>query len=63
MVVNSVELLFERADSPELLVNFHLQTKDKLSVSSSPASYYGWRGGYHWAASPYRDTEEAQCHT
>jgi len=28
-----------------------------LSVSTSPATYYGWRRGYRWAASPYQDTE------
>jgi hypothetical protein len=48
---------YRRSDSPDLLVNFHLQTEDKLTVSTSPASYYGWRGGYHWAANPVRDDE------
>jgi hypothetical protein len=42
-------------DAPDLLVNFHLQTEDKDTVSTSPASYFGWRGGYHWAANPVRD--------
>lgn len=42
-------------DGPDLLVNFHLQTEDKETVSTSPASYFGWRGGYHWAANPVRD--------
>jgi hypothetical protein len=42
-------------DEPDLLVNFHLQTEDKETVSTSPASYFGWRGGYHWAANPVRD--------
>ena len=36
---------------------FHLQTEDKLTLSTSPASYFGWRGGYHWAANPVRDDE------
>jgi len=44
-----------RGDGPDLLVNFHLQTEDKETVSTSPASYFGWRGGYHWAANPVRD--------
>lgn len=42
-------------DMPDLLVNFHLQKDDKETVSTSPASYFGWRGGYHWAANPVRD--------
>lgn len=45
------------SDAPDLLVNFHLQTEDKDTVSTSPASYFGWRGGYHWAADPVRDQE------
>lgn len=44
-------------DAPDLLVNFHLQTEQKDTVSTSPASYFGWRGGYHWAADPVRDQE------
>jgi hypothetical protein len=42
-------------DVPDLLVNFHLQTEEKDTVSTSPASYFGWRDGYHWAANPVRD--------
>lgn len=43
------------SDKPDLLVNFHLQTADKLQVQSSPAAggYYGWRGGYGWGV-PYQ---------
>lgn len=44
-------------DGPDLLVNFHLQTQEKDTVSTSPAAYFGWRGGYHWAADPVRDQE------
>jgi hypothetical protein len=44
-------------DAPDLLVNFHLQTEEKDTVSTSPASYFGWRGGYHWAANPVRDDD------
>lgn len=43
------------SDGPDLLFNFHLQTEEKDTVSTSPASYFGWRGGYHWAANPVRD--------
>lgn len=44
-------------DMPDLLLNFNLQTEEKDTVSTSPASYFGWRGGYHWAADPVRDHE------
>lgn len=46
---------YQPSDLPDLLVNFHLQTEEKDTVSTSPASYFGWRGGYHWAADPVRD--------
>ena len=43
---------FKRSDDPELLVNINVATKDKVSVSQTPASpsmYYGYRGGmYGW---------------
>lgn len=48
---------YRQAEVPDLLVNFHLQTQEKDSVSTSPASYFGWREGYHWAADPVRDQE------
>lgn len=48
------------SNEPDLLVNFHLQTEDKDTVSTSPAAYFGWRGGYHWAANPVRDDEITQ---
>lgn len=48
---------YQHSDAPDLLVNFHLQTEEKDTVSTSPASYFGWRGGYHWAANPVRDNE------
>jgi hypothetical protein len=43
---------FKRSDDPELLVNMNIATKDKVSVTQTPASssmYYGYRGGmYGW---------------
>lgn len=48
---------YRHGDVPDLLINFHLQTEEKDTVSTSPASYFGWRGGYHWAANPVRDDE------
>jgi hypothetical protein len=46
---------YQYAEQPDLLINFYLQTEEKDTVSTSPASYFGWRGGYHWAADPVRD--------
>lgn len=44
----------QRADAADLLVNIHVQAKDKVRVSESPAyygGYYGYRGGaYGWGA-------------
>ncbi len=35
----------------ELLVNFHVLTKDKVSISQTPSGYYGYRRGYYgWGA-------------
>ncbi len=42
---------YQLADNPELLVNFHVQQKDKVDVTSTPAysGYYGYRAGaYGW---------------
>lgn len=47
----------EGGEAADLLVNFHLQTEQKDTVSTSPAAYFGWREGYHWAANPVRDDE------
>jgi uncharacterized protein DUF4136 len=43
------------ADSPDLLVNIHVQSKDKVSVNQVPTGYtmgyYGYRAGaYGWGA-------------
>jgi hypothetical protein len=45
----------QKSDSPDLLVNIHVETKDKVSVSQTPTGYYGgyygYRGGmYGWGA-------------
>lgn len=40
---------FAQAEDPELLINVHLQSKDKVKVTESPGSYYGYRSGlYGW---------------
>lgn len=42
----------QRSDNPDLLVNIHVQSKDKVRVSQTPtgyAGYYGYRGAaYGW---------------
>jgi len=42
---------FQKSDKPQLLVNTHVQTKDKVKVTESPSGYYGYRYGmYGWGA-------------
>jgi len=41
----------QKSDKPQLLVNTHVQTKDKVKVTESPSGYYGYRYGmYGWGA-------------
>lgn len=44
----------QQAQTPDLLVNIHVQTKDKIRVSETPSAsygYYGYRGSmYGWGA-------------
>lgn len=39
---------YVRSDTPDLLINFHVQTQDKVQVTQTPSGYYGWRRGYAW---------------
>lgn len=42
---------FQKSSNPQLLVNTHVQTKDKVKVTESPSGYYGYRYGmYGWGA-------------
>ncbi|WP_129777988.1 DUF4136 domain-containing protein [Peristeroidobacter soli] len=44
---------FEKSKNPQLLVNTHVQTKDKVQVTETPygGGYYGYRYGmYGWGA-------------
>ena len=45
---------YVRSDTPDLLINFHVQTQDKVQVTQTPTGggYYGWRRGYAWGG-PY----------
>ena len=44
----------QKSDTPDLLVNIHVETKDKVDVNQTPSAgyyggYYGYRGGmYGW---------------
>ena len=41
----------QKSNSPQLLVNTHVQTQDKVKVTESPSGYYGYRYGmYGWGA-------------
>jgi hypothetical protein len=44
---------YTRADAADLMVNFHLQARDAVEVTQTPATYYGWRSAYRWGAMPY----------
>jgi hypothetical protein len=43
---------YQKSDSPDLLVNFNVQTKEKIQSSTMPSGpayggYYGYRSGYY----------------
>lgn len=42
-----------RSETPDLMINFHLQAQDKVQVTQTPATYYGWRRGYGWGGGAY----------
>lgn len=44
---------YARADAADLMINFHIQARDAVEVTQTPATYYGWRGAYRWGGMPY----------
>ncbi len=44
---------YTRADAADLMVNFHIQARDAVEVTQTPATYYGFRSAYRWGAMPY----------
>ena len=44
---------YTRAEAADLMINFHIQARDAVEVTQTPATYYGWRTGYRWGAVPY----------
>jgi hypothetical protein len=53
---------FKPSEQPELLVNIHVEQKDKVQVSQEPAGYggyYGYRAGmYGWGAGTYTSVDQ-----
>jgi len=50
---------YRQSDHPDLLVNFHVQTQEKIQGTSSPAypfgGYYGYRSGNYGVWGGYED--------
>jgi hypothetical protein len=44
---------YTRGDAADLMINFHIQARDAIQVTRTPATYYGWRAAYRWGAVPY----------
>lgn len=52
---------YTKSDNPDLLVNFNVQTKEKIQSSTMPAGpayggYYGYRSGYYGVWGGYETT-------
>ncbi len=55
---------YQKSDNPDLLVNFNVQTKDKVQTTTTPSGpayggYYGYRSGYYGTWGGY-DTQVTQ---
>lgn len=55
---------YTRSDTPDLLVNFNVKTKDKIQTTTTPSGpsyggYYGYRSGYYGVWNGY-DTQVTQ---
>ena len=55
---------YTRSDTPDLLVNFNVKTKDKIQTTTTPSGpsyggYYGYRSGYYGVWNSY-DTQVTQ---
>lgn len=50
---------YRQSDNPDLLINFHVQTQDKIQGTSTPVmpfgGYYGYRSGYYGVWGGYED--------
>jgi hypothetical protein len=47
---------YRQSDQPDILINFHVETQEKIQATTSPATggYYGYRRGYYgvWGGYP-----------
>ena len=55
---------YRKSDNPDLLINFNVQTKDKIQTTTTPSGpayggYYGYRSGYYGTWGGY-DTQVTQ---
>jgi hypothetical protein len=55
---------YQHSDTPDLLINFNVQTKDKIQTTTTPSGpayggYYGYRSGYYGVWGGY-DTQVTQ---
>jgi hypothetical protein len=55
---------YTRSDTPDLLINFNVKTKDKIQTTTTPSGpsyggYYGYRSGYYGVWNGY-DTQVTQ---
>lgn len=55
---------YQRSDSPDMIVNFYVNTEEKIRTTSTPTAgapmgmgYYGYRGGYYGAYGGYNAYE------
>ncbi len=56
---------YQRSDNPDLLVNFNLQTRDKIQTTTTPSApqyggYYGYRTAGHYGTWGGYDTQVTQ---
>jgi hypothetical protein len=50
---------YQQADNPDLLINFYVNTKEKIRATTTPTmtgGYYGYRGGYYGGWGGYDTT-------
>ena len=53
---------YQRADNPDMIINFYVNTEEKVRTTSTPTApmpmgYYGYRGGYYGAYGGYNAYE------
>ena len=54
---------YRKSDNPDLIVNFHVQTQEKIKTTQTPTSsmgYYGYRGYGGWGGHTGYETQVTQ---